>query len=154
MHNNHLCLFADWETVVLQNFHQSQFNHHRSKPHPHAIPWPNPKGQEGVWLDLLLVLLTESVKTVTCIWRNASCVLKIYEILQCALWQLPVRVEHLWLWPQLRVTVQGVDWNRNDHALWNCDSIDLDAFFGRAFQTCRGGIEPFDKNIFNMLVVE
>lgn len=57
---NHLCLLADGEAVVLQNFHQGQFDHHQSKSHPQAVPWPETKWQVSVWVDALFVLLTKS----------------------------------------------------------------------------------------------
>ncbi|KAG7234794.1 hypothetical protein INR49_003941, partial [Caranx melampygus] len=36
---------SDREVVVLQNFHQGQFNHNKSKSHPNAVPGPDAKWQ-------------------------------------------------------------------------------------------------------------
>lgn len=61
------------------------------------------------------------------------------------LWQLPVRFKHFWLWPQLGVTVQSINRNHNSHIFWDRDSIDLNSFFGKSFQTWDWGVQPVDK---------
>lgn len=82
--HSHLCFFADWEAEVLQNFHHGQFNHHQSKSRPHAAPWPSPKWKVSIWVDVLLVFLTKSVKQIEKICQIPT----IYKIFFCLLWLL------------------------------------------------------------------
>lgn len=55
----HLSLFAGLEGEMLQQGGNGHFQSQESKPHPDAVPGTGPKGQVGVWVYGILVLLTE-----------------------------------------------------------------------------------------------
>lgn len=58
---------------------------------------------------------------------------------------LPVGFELLRVRPHLRVMVQSVDWDHDEHALWDCEFIDLNSFLGYSFDTSSWRVEPGDK---------
>lgn len=59
-----------------------------------------------------------------------------------ALCSLPLGFELLRLWPELGVSVQSIDWNHDQHALRDGDSIYLYLFFCNSLQTPNRRVEP------------
>lgn len=145
---NHLCLSADREAVVLQNFHQGEFNQHQSESHPQTVPWARAERQVSVRVDAPLVLLTEPEKPHTWVrWtKRASVTTKVLQH-RYARWRWPVRFELLRLRPKVGVAVKSVDRNHYNHVLWDCDSTDLHRFFGNSVQTSSWRVEPINKTI-------
>ena len=60
----YLCFLTRLEGEVLQNFNESKFHIHESKPHANAVPGSNSKGQIYVRINAALVLLAEPGGTV------------------------------------------------------------------------------------------
>ena len=47
------------EVEVLQDFSESKFHTHDSKPHANAVPGSISKGHVYIWINVALVLLAE-----------------------------------------------------------------------------------------------